>query len=409
MASRYCGNCGHELSPDNRFCPNCGGAVHETARVSTPEADVSVPPPPPTQQMAAQPQARTRRGAYLVGGVAAVAALVVLVIGLTALGRVGEGDEQAARAPAPTSEEPTTAPTPEEPTTASTPEEQEQQQEPQPSPSDPISQIGDIVSVGDVSWQVTDAQQTTVLTSQFGEFGSPKQGNFVIVDFLFTNNGNEAVTLDPISLTLIDGQGREFEPDTDTFEYIPEEKDIFLNQVNPGVSHEGMVIFTVAPDASDFTLQVGDAKLFGNETASIELDMSESTATPTGDNGLEVSAEVLEAQARQAAEEYYRALGLQDWGYTYDHLDSVTQSMFTEEEWFEKNQYYWDLNPTVYHILSVELLDDPEETITEVTVRVTAADGTSFIRTTYWVLENGEWLHRFGPEEISTFMPGVPF
>ena len=47
MADRYCGNCGHELSPEDRSCQNCGSPVHETARVPTPEADVSVPPPPP--------------------------------------------------------------------------------------------------------------------------------------------------------------------------------------------------------------------------------------------------------------------------------------------------------------------------------------------------------------------------
>jgi hypothetical protein len=43
---RYCGNCGHELSPEDQFCPNCGKPVHRTARVPTPEADVPVPPPP---------------------------------------------------------------------------------------------------------------------------------------------------------------------------------------------------------------------------------------------------------------------------------------------------------------------------------------------------------------------------
>ncbi|MGB3683540.1 MAG: hypothetical protein WA990_13770, partial [Rubrobacteraceae bacterium] len=67
------------------------------------------------------------------------------------------------------------------------------------------------------------------------------------------------------------------------------------------------------------------------------------------------------------------------------------------------------LNPTVYDILSVELLSDSDEDITEVTVRVTGEDGTSFTRTTYWVLENGDWLHRFGQEEIDSFTPGVPF
>ena len=42
---RYCGNCGHELSPDDQFCRNCGKPVRETARVSTSGAvEDEVPP-----------------------------------------------------------------------------------------------------------------------------------------------------------------------------------------------------------------------------------------------------------------------------------------------------------------------------------------------------------------------------
>jgi hypothetical protein len=47
VADRYCGNCGHELGPDDQFCRNCGRPALQAARVPTPEADVSVPPPPP--------------------------------------------------------------------------------------------------------------------------------------------------------------------------------------------------------------------------------------------------------------------------------------------------------------------------------------------------------------------------
>jgi hypothetical protein len=46
MADRFCGNCGNELRPQDKFCPGCGKPVHETAVVPTTEADIPVPPLP---------------------------------------------------------------------------------------------------------------------------------------------------------------------------------------------------------------------------------------------------------------------------------------------------------------------------------------------------------------------------
>ena len=77
-----------------------------------------------------------------------------------------------------------------------------------------------------------------------------------IVDFNFTNDSSEAVTLDSASVALLDSSGNKSEADPDTFGYIPANKDIFLENVNPGVTRPGEVIFTVAPDASGFKLQV---------------------------------------------------------------------------------------------------------------------------------------------------------
>jgi hypothetical protein len=55
VPERYCGNCGQELSPEDRFCPTCGRPVHRTAHVPTPEADAPVPPPPQHAQRTASP------------------------------------------------------------------------------------------------------------------------------------------------------------------------------------------------------------------------------------------------------------------------------------------------------------------------------------------------------------------
>ncbi len=84
MADRYCSNCGQELGDEARFCPSCGRAVHEVARVPTPEADVAVPPLPGANETAAglspfgTTEAQDKRNAlYAIGGVAAV-----LVVGI---------------------------------------------------------------------------------------------------------------------------------------------------------------------------------------------------------------------------------------------------------------------------------------------------------------------------------------
>ena len=47
MAQRYCANCGNEQRPDDKFCPNCGTPVGETAGT-----------PPPASQQPARGRAR---------------------------------------------------------------------------------------------------------------------------------------------------------------------------------------------------------------------------------------------------------------------------------------------------------------------------------------------------------------
>ncbi len=136
----------------------------------------------------------------------------------------------------------------------------------------PTANIGEPLRVGQVTWTVTSARQATQIEEKgFGRFGDTKQGNFVIVDFSFENNSKEAITLDPVSLTLIDDKGRKSKPDEDVFGYVPSSKEIIYEQVNPGVTREGEVIFTVAPGASGFRLQVGDAVMFTDKSGTVNL------------------------------------------------------------------------------------------------------------------------------------------
>ena len=95
--------------------------------------------------------------------------------------------------------------------------------------------VGETVEVGDVAWTVSNVENATELKA----LGERKQGNFIIVDATFINNGDEPTTLDSESLAILDDQGRTHETDPDASFYVPTNRDLFLNQVNPGVTKQG--------------------------------------------------------------------------------------------------------------------------------------------------------------------------
>jgi hypothetical protein len=125
------------------------------------------------------------------------------------------------------------------------------------------------LTVGDVEWTVTSAYPTNQLVSAIDD--GTKQGNFVVVSFQFKNNSNEGLTLSSDSLALLDGNGRSFKFDTDTYLYIEWSKALFRFEVNPGDSQEGQIIFKVAPEASQFQLQLGEETPFTNNSGYVNL------------------------------------------------------------------------------------------------------------------------------------------
>lgn len=141
------------------------------------------------------------------------------------------------------------------------------EEEPAPQDQSAVS-IGEPVPVGDVTWTVTDAKKASRLTARFAD---PAQGNFVIVNFRFTNNDNEAVTLHNNSLALFDSEGNKSEVDSDKFQYISDNRRILLESINPGVTKEGQVIFTVSPNSSGFKLQAGDTRGGSNKNGYIDM------------------------------------------------------------------------------------------------------------------------------------------
>src|SRR5215217_6182389 len=259
VPSRYCGNCGNELSPEDQFCRNCGTPVHQAATVPTPEADVAVPPPPqqaggtppPQQEAAAPTQGRSRGNIFVLGCLGLVALLVLVFIVAAALG--GGGDETAGGGGGGGGQQ-------------AQGEGQGQGQKGQAPAS-----IGEEVVVGDSAYTVTRAWQETEIRDPSG-FEDPVQGNFVLVDFTVENRGDEPMSVSDIGLYVYDDQDRQYETETDIpLGAIPENKDLFLlDRINPGLAQDVRVVFSVPPDAKGFEMEVSSG-LFAAETRRIAL------------------------------------------------------------------------------------------------------------------------------------------
>jgi hypothetical protein len=115
----------------------------------------------------------------------------------------------------------------------------------------------------------------------------------------------------------------------------------------------------------------------------------------------------MKTDLNQAIDTYYKAVVREDWDYTYNHLDSETRQRFTKTEWIRKNQYFENIDPVTgakTHIASKPSLSSP----VEVRLTLTLRSGT-VTRTTYFVWENGQWKHRFSPEEFDHFMADASY
>ena len=130
--------------------------------------------------------------------------------------------------------------------------------------------IGEPLTIGSVQWTVTDAQQLDKLFTPSGS----EPGNFISVDIAFTNNSNQDITLATPFFALVDSKGDEFQPDIDdNFMGVEPSKNMFADQVEPGTTKEGTIVFSVDPGTSGFKLRVGEATFASKKTGYIDLGL----------------------------------------------------------------------------------------------------------------------------------------
>lgn len=95
-----------------------------------------------------------------------------------------------------------------------------------------------------------------------GDFGVDAQGQFLLVNVTVTNIGDEAQYFDGSSQKLTDTAGRTHSSDGSAAIYL-EDSNSFLNQINPGNSVEGVIVYDVPADAVPASIELHDSAWSG--------------------------------------------------------------------------------------------------------------------------------------------------
>lgn len=128
-----------------------------------------------------------------------------------------------------------------------------------------IGKIGEAVTANDLSFTATDISKAKSLGNSYSK--KEAQGTFNIITLTIKNTGKETVTIDSSMLKVTDSQGRKFDYSIEgqTAKGLAQGKvDLFLQQVQPGLSVTGDIVFDLPDDATDLKLLV-KGSMFGTE------------------------------------------------------------------------------------------------------------------------------------------------
>jgi Domain of unknown function (DUF4352) len=131
--------------------------------------------------------------------------------------------------------------------------------------------VGQECDLGSASVLIESAERTDALTP---DYASPMSGDFMVISFAYTWKGDSPVSLGEIPWVLTDGDGTTYTFDFDaTNNYaVDQNRNTIFEEVQPGVTKPGMAVFSVAPEAQDFTLTITDlANPQAGQSANVEL------------------------------------------------------------------------------------------------------------------------------------------
>lgn len=128
-----------------------------------------------------------------------------------------------------------------------------------------VAKLNDVVTDKDLAFTATNVTKVKSLGNSYTK--KDAQGTFYVVTLNIKNVGKETATMDSSMIKITDSQGRKFDRSIEgqTAKGLSQGKvDMFLQQVQPGLSVTGDIVFDLPDDATDLKLLVKGG-LFGTE------------------------------------------------------------------------------------------------------------------------------------------------
>lgn len=121
-----------------------------------------------------------------------------------------------------------------------------------PAEEEKSAAVGEAVASGDFEVTVTDVE-TGVASVGDDLFGAEAQGQFIVVSMEVTNIGDSPVTFFSSDVELTDDEARTYSADDASAIYV-EDSNSFLEEINPGNTVDGIVLFDVPEGVEPSTL-----------------------------------------------------------------------------------------------------------------------------------------------------------
>lgn len=96
------------------------------------------------------------------------------------------------------------------------------------------------------------------------------QGQFVVVSLSVKNIGDKAQTIYDGNLKAFDASGKEFSADSKAQMYLGDEGRLWINEINPGNSVKGQVVFDVPKGTQLTTIELHDSMFSGGATVNLK-------------------------------------------------------------------------------------------------------------------------------------------